>query len=42
MKRAAVRAAALISAPHVSDEPGKKIFLQTGEISSGTLALAYR
>ena len=26
---------------HVSGEPGKEIFLQTGQISSGTLALVY-
>jgi hypothetical protein len=35
------QASALISVAHVSDEPGKVIFLQTGEISSGTNALAY-
>jgi hypothetical protein len=35
------QAAALISVAHVSDLPGKEIFIQTGEISSGTLALAY-
>lgn len=34
-------AAALISVAHVGDEPGKEIFLQTGQISSGSLALAY-
>jgi hypothetical protein len=34
-------AAALISVAHVSDEPGKEIFLQTGQISSGSIALAY-
>jgi hypothetical protein len=35
------QAAALISVAHVGDEPGKEIFLQTGQISSGSLALAY-
>lgn len=35
------QAAALISVSHVSDEPGKEIFLQTGQISSGSTALAY-
>jgi hypothetical protein len=35
------QASALISVAHISDEPGKVIFLQTGQISSGTNALAY-
>jgi hypothetical protein len=35
------QASALISVAHVSDEPGEVIFLQTGQISSGTNALAY-
>jgi hypothetical protein len=35
------QAAALISVAHISDLSGKEIFIQTGEISSGTLALAY-
>jgi hypothetical protein len=35
------QASALISVAHVSDEPGKVIFLQTEQISSGTNALAY-
>lgn len=35
------QATALISVAHVSDEPGKEIFLQTGRISSGSLALVY-
>lgn len=35
------QAAALISVAHVNDLPGKEIFIQTGEISSGTLALPY-
>lgn len=35
------QASVLISVAHVSDEPGKEIFLQTGQISSGTDALAY-
>ncbi len=35
------QAAALISVAHVSDEPGKEIFLGTGHISSGSTALAY-
>jgi hypothetical protein len=35
------QASALISVTHASDEPGKVIFLQTGQISSGTNALAY-
>lgn len=39
MERAA--AAALISVAHVSNERGKTIFLQTEQISSGSLALAY-
>jgi hypothetical protein len=34
-------AAALISVAHVSDEPGKQIVLQTGQISSGSTAVAY-
>lgn len=34
-------AAALISVAHVNSEPGKTIFLQTGQISSGSSALAY-
>jgi hypothetical protein len=39
LERAGV--AALISVAHVSDEPGKEIFLETGQISSGSMALAY-
>ncbi len=39
LERAA--AAALISIAHVSSEPGKAIFLQTEQISSGSIALAY-
>lgn len=35
------QAAALISVAHVGDEPGKEIFLQTAQISSGSLALVY-
>jgi hypothetical protein len=35
------QAAALVSVSHVSDEPGKEIFLQTGQISSGSMAPAY-
>jgi hypothetical protein len=34
-------AAALISVADVSDEPGKTIFVQTGQLSSGSTALAY-
>lgn len=34
-------AAALISVAHVSGEPGEEIFLQTGQSSSGSIALAY-
>ena len=34
-------AAVLISLAHVGDGPGKTIFLQTGQLSSGSLALAY-
>jgi hypothetical protein len=34
-------AAALISVAHVNDQPGKEIFLQTGQISSGSTVLAY-
>jgi hypothetical protein len=34
-------AAALISIAHVNSEPGMTIFLQTGQISSGSTALAY-
>lgn len=39
LERAA--AAALISIAHVSSEPGKTIFLQTEQLSSGSIALAY-
>jgi hypothetical protein len=39
LERAA--AAALISIAHVSNEPGRTIFVQTGQISSGSTALAY-
>jgi hypothetical protein len=35
------QAAALISVAHVSGAPGKVIFVQTGQISSGSNALAY-
>lgn len=34
-------AAALISVAHVSNEPGKQIFVQIGQISSGSNAVAY-
>lgn len=34
-------AAAIISVAHVSDAAGEVIFLQTGQISSGSVALAY-
>jgi hypothetical protein len=34
-------AAALISIAHVSDLPGKEIFVQVGHLSSGSTALAY-
>jgi len=39
--REKAQAAALISVAQVSELPGKELFVQTGEISSGTLALAY-
>jgi hypothetical protein len=41
--RRVIRAAAttLISIAHVSNTPGKAIFLQTGQISSGSSALVY-
>ncbi len=39
LKKAA--ASSLISVAHVSDERGSQIFLQTGQISSGSIALAY-
>jgi hypothetical protein len=35
------QAAALISVAHVGDEPGREIFVGTGHISSGSIALAY-
>jgi hypothetical protein len=34
-------AAAIISVAHVGDEPGKEIFLQVQQISSGSTVLAY-
>ncbi len=38
---ARVRAAALVSIAHVNQDPGRVIFLQIGQISSGSTAVAY-